>query len=1558
MNNTYRKFFKVLRAWWLTLMLFAFVPMTFAQQIEGIELSTPNVLPDVEFDVTIHVSDFTDGNGVDNFKYYVVYKFDANDYEKFIPFTQVGAIDSTNLTDGTGSIDITAKAPIELYTYGLGKIAVIVVNGGTSLVYQLGEPVDASGYPTGLSKCYNENFDDYDYTERSFATDYFYGLDATSTISLTLTRINDAIAIKKDVKLQYRIGKTTTAWTDFATLDLTDLNPGGSRTFNYTNASTPAIAGALLTGTDIQFQVIQTDGQTLASGVDTWEVSNFCFGNYETPAGHGYTYTFDFWIDDLVCEVSTDDVLGVPGLPDGITALTIDAPSFSITGVTDPVAGYYPGVEVTYEITSGANVKFPTATLFEVYLTHEDGGGNVIEEILVGTLPLGGTGVSTTPSTAKSFTFAMPFRPNTNNWYLNVRADMRDYTVEDSWALNPFPAINLNATLDIKATADTIRDNGVTYVKPGATLKVNYGLDAGPPVQSINTTNKDVKVVLEWKPNGVVTDWVALNTEFYPATGTRAITGVLPASDVLEDINTINLRLRMIYGTKVDVVTTYIDRFTNLDPYSGNDDMLPFYTSNVPALDTELANVPAGSKFSFHLFASNSAIQNIVVEYRYDGQGVWQQLGTSIATTATDNKFVSHHAVTTYDLVPATMEEIENAEIRIRWADGVPLGNNIGIVKGARIQGLSDEISGITASTVDVPIFHPFLTLSDNVVGEYVYADTLSNLSIRVDYNKYGLSGSYIAGVLALDGDIPKDGDDYIYLGSKAAGATNGQDSTMFTIEYTDVQELYGDHLPKEDDSFADFDLFLYATTNASPISFGTMEIDVINDIGWKDGYNAQPMAITDYIDMSGLASPLTLTLEVSDTISPLNNYTTVYFEYTKDNGVNWMPIDTLPFAEEYVIPTAWVSAQTQFRFRQPIEHGIFTVDLFKIWSGVSNLVTFSYEDDGSIPQGIDLALAADVGIDYCEDFDNADITAYEFTPDTTTVAAGDKFGFDWGFNIAKSKAPASDTVSVSDPDFYVHGLNTMEFTIDYDITSKLTEFKMTFPTGVTPAATADQSNITWEGNTMTPVTAAQVVTWTSAAGVIEGNLSIDFDVAYTVLPAVIAPFEITWSLTDADGTVTGKVEVTPATQFPEGTVFTFLVWDGAEYLEIAEVDTLGLAEATIPASLVTGAYDIEVEAEYFYEDETKALVSCGVEGPIVVYEDLFVVQPQTPEVYEIVLDEVNMIDPADKFYWEDDVEVKFSAYGPWQNLDDVRYEVVLEQHNADYVDGTVDVFAESFDAGIPGTWTIIANHAEYYSNWNDDSGAQTYAAVWYMDADPMDEWLITPSMDFTGIVDDITLSFDFASSYFWNVTVDAADIMVKVSTDGGTTWSAPLWQEDDYGVFGEFDMWRTVNVNLNAYQGAANVKIAFHYLGADGDGFMLDNVVVKKGAIVVGGHSFAHGYNMGNIPQVDNQIEYTGEFTLPSIDDIEDANDDTEFYVTVYAYHGDGSYVAKQELIAISDFYALSGTEDDETPVTFDVVDDGAPEAYRFAITEKLELAQYLGRPVYLYFDYEADIY
>lgn len=134
----------------------------------------------------------------------------------------------------------------------------------------------------------------------------------------------------------------------------------------------------------------------------------------------------------------------------------------------------------------------------------------------------------------------------------------------------------------------------------------------------------------------------------------------------------------------------------------------------------------------------------------------------------------------------------------------------------------------------------------------------------------------------------------------------------------------------------------------------------------------------------------------------------------------------------------------------------------------------------------------------------------------------------------------------------------------------------------------------------------------------------------------------------------------------------------------------------------------------------------------------------------------------------------------------------------------------EDFDSGIPATWTVDAGNGDGvwgegsicgYGNYTGGSGdfADANSDCFYDDV--FDAWLITPALDFS-TANRPTLFF---KTDFWAYASDEARVLV--STDGGNTWSAPLlyWNDSVYGP-------RQERIDLWAYAGEADVRIAFHY--------------------------------------------------------------------------------------------------------------------------------------------------
>jgi len=134
-------------------------------------------------------------------------------------------------------------------------------------------------------------------------------------------------------------------------------------------------------------------------------------------------------------------------------------------------------------------------------------------------------------------------------------------------------------------------------------------------------------------------------------------------------------------------------------------------------------------------------------------------------------------------------------------------------------------------------------------------------------------------------------------------------------------------------------------------------------------------------------------------------------------------------------------------------------------------------------------------------------------------------------------------------------------------------------------------------------------------------------------------------------------------------------------------------------------------------------------------------------------------------------------------------------------------------------------------------------------DSKSQDVWLVSPA--FTPVSGD-NISFDFFYNPFWmyvdwnastdtetiyNFTKANATMQLYITIDNGVNWTK-LWDaidgagqfntaniEDWYLSYGD---WNTIQKSLAAYVGKS-VKIAFRYVGKDGDSMGLDNIGVRQ---------------------------------------------------------------------------------------------------------------------------------
>ena len=165
------------------------------------------------------------------------------------------------------------------------------------------------------------------------------------------------------------------------------------------------------------------------------------------------------------------------------------------------------------------------------------------------------------------------------------------------------------------------------------------------------------------------------------------------------------------------------------------------------------------------------------------------------------------------------------------------------------------------------------------------------------------------------------------------------------------------------------------------------------------------------------------------------------------------------------------------------------------------------------------------------------------------------------------------------------------------------------------------------------------------------------------------------------------------------------------------------------------------------------------------------------------------------------------------------------------------EILGEDFEVSVPPPgWSAITTHSDtttwYQNDYNPYSG--TYYADCKYDENlvPQDEWLITPSMDFSSVNSDIKVEFYWFMSYYWGVDpYDNYDLQLHIIVGSDTTM---LWSEADAGVFTNWE-WNKATVSLAAYVGQTDVKLAWRYVGVDGAEAGLDFVSVNDNPAPVG---------------------------------------------------------------------------------------------------------------------------
>lgn len=119
-------------------------------------------------------------------------------------------------------------------------------------------------------------------------------------------------------------------------------------------------------------------------------------------------------------------------------------------------------------------------------------------------------------------------------------------------------------------------------------------------------------------------------------------------------------------------------------------------------------------------------------------------------------------------------------------------------------------------------------------------------------------------------------------------------------------------------------------------------------------------------------------------------------------------------------------------------------------------------------------------------------------------------------------------------------------------------------------------------------------------------------------------------------------------------------------------------------------------------------------------------------------------------------------------------------------------------------------------NNFNQIDPTSQFSAICPWVAQNQDEWLITPQLS----LGDGTAALEFYAGYSTQYLTNAT-LKLYISTDGGSNWTQ-LWEaENDGQPWG----WRQKTIDLSAYVNNQNLKLAWQYIGNDGDLVGIDGV-------------------------------------------------------------------------------------------------------------------------------------
>jgi len=333
-----------------------------------------------------------------------------------------------------------------------------------------------------------------------------------------------------------------------------------------------------------------------------------------------------------------------------------------------------------------------------------------------------------------------------------------------------------------------------------------------------------------------------------------------------------------------------------------------------------------------------------------------------------------------------------------------------------------------------------------------------------------------------------------------------------------------------------------------------------------------------------------------------------------------------------------------------------------------------------------------------------------------------------------------------------------------------------------------------------------------SQPGDYEAALKVNHNTPYTYpnIP-VILHLEAPEDYGTINGTVSGleACDINPAPI--EGATVNFKQEDVTIYT------TTTVANGYYSYSMPAGEYDIEVIAEGFV---SQTITGVDVVGGSTVTQD-FELRLLAP-CLSAVPSELEKTLVVDQIGTETLTIINTGTVDVDIELFEVGAGITSTLLSEGFEDGIMPPSGgwETFHRGdTTREWTLVdaVTYPEYvyegdYSAWiNYDSSYNS------------DEWLLTPVIDST-IASNLTLNFYAGSDTLY----PTATMKVWVTDeDGDPLTTDPLWDLVRDETWSDFE-YRLVTVDLSDFDGYSAIRIAWQYVGLDGESFGLDNIEVS----------------------------------------------------------------------------------------------------------------------------------